>query len=274
MDVTDDQDPRSGREPIHANIWRTAKLLRGEDRMAKLYDPSQPLISVHVPKCAGTSFYDVLRNWFKSGFLRHYPNERTGAEPTRHSLAWRKLLRIPVCIHGHFNFQRGSGFDAYYPGSTQIITIVRDPWELNISNYFYGKRRLHQGKLYRSGRNIAEEYPETLREYLCKQNKSFIPSFFPKEMNLGNFRDILEERYLFVGTSEDLSGSVQQLADLLGYKPPIVKHLNPSQWDEASALEDLGSLKSRFHDNNELAYAIYNYARNKNRQPGVMAEAN
>jgi len=50
------------------------------------YNPKKPLISIHIPKCAGTSFTDVLKIWFKGGFLRHYHNEKTNTSPKKHKI--------------------------------------------------------------------------------------------------------------------------------------------------------------------------------------------
>ena len=40
------------------------------------YDPARLLVSVHVPKCAGTSFAELLRSWFGARLHLHYPDAR------------------------------------------------------------------------------------------------------------------------------------------------------------------------------------------------------
>lgn len=90
----------------------------GWSRMS--YNPEKPLISGHFPKCAGTSFNRVLRKWFGRKLLRHYVDEKTGRMPKRYSLyggMFTKRPKVGLCIHGHFNRERGTGVDAYYPGN-------------------------------------------------------------------------------------------------------------------------------------------------------------
>lgn len=223
---------------------------------SKRYDPNHPLISIHIPKCGGTSFLSVLREWYGSGFLEHYVNERRNQPPERHDL--NKLRSRPVCIHGHFNYQRGNGPDVYYPEANQFITIVREPFEHHLSDYYYAKRQSRKGVLYRSGVDMnAVACRQTLQEFLSERRKSYIPNFFPPEMNFSNYKDILEERYIYIGLCEDLQRSVDSLAYLLGRAAVEIGHLNKSAWDEVVS----DDLQVRFREENELAYAIYEYAK-------------
>lgn len=52
----------------------------------KQHDPRKPLFSIHIPKCAGSSFSEVLKGWFGSGYRRHYPNEKRNTPPRKHNL--------------------------------------------------------------------------------------------------------------------------------------------------------------------------------------------
>ena len=69
------------------------------------YDNSRPLISIHVPKCAGSSSYQVLRKWYGRKLLRHYYDEKRNRMPKRHKLTtglFRKRSREGICIHCQF----------------------------------------------------------------------------------------------------------------------------------------------------------------------------
>ena len=36
------------------------------------YNPNEPLISIHIPKCGGTSLRQILNNWFRPNFRAQY----------------------------------------------------------------------------------------------------------------------------------------------------------------------------------------------------------
>src|SRR5262245_8731415 len=99
----------------------------------KLYDPEKPLISLHIPKCGGTSFRAVLQHWFGPNLYRHCFYERLTKPPRKYD------LEGGMCIHGHFNRKRQIGVSDYYPEVDQFITILRDPFEMTVSRYFYAK---------------------------------------------------------------------------------------------------------------------------------------
>ena len=228
--------------------------------MPQNYNKALPLISVHIPKCAGTSFGAVLRKWYRFGFLKHYYKERWALRPRRHRLGWYKYLNIPVCIHGHFNFTRGFGYDTYYPDAQQFITIVRDPWDVHLSNYFYVQGLAATTGFYRDGVAHNTSYFGTLENYLQSHAQSHIPNFFPPEMNTNNYREILEQKFLYVGTFEQLRQSVMRLAEILDFPIIDVGHLNPSKRPKAIAPEIEAAYKAKFREQNALAFAIHDYA--------------
>lgn len=228
----------------------------------KIYDPGLPLISVHIPKCAGSSFSDVLKLWFKRNYLGHYHNEKTNTPPVKYDLSEDPLTQKPrfgLCIHGHFNNDRGNGISDYYPGAGQIITILRHPFNLHLSTYFYVKREAltEGGGAYRSGKpHPIIQSNWNLREYLTNCKKSYIMSFLPPEITLDNYHSILENRFLYIGVSEKLQPAVDMLSEILGFPPVTVPRRNVSEWSEKipdGALEE-------FEEKNSLEMSIYKYA--------------
>ena len=113
------------------------------------------VVSIHVPKCAGTSFRNVLSDQFGSRLWLNYGSIFTEAD-------FRPEL-IPAntaCIHGHF---LGDAFDSFVP-RPRFMTWVRHPVDRVVSNYYHCLRspdlrddccrRLHEEKL--SLRGFAE----------------------------------------------------------------------------------------------------------------------
>jgi hypothetical protein len=58
------------------------------------YEQDELLVSIYIPKCAGTSLLKVLRTWFSPGFSEQYPNDQGIYDPFDASFVKR--------VHGHF----------------------------------------------------------------------------------------------------------------------------------------------------------------------------
>src|SRR4051812_44760915 len=213
----------------------------------KLYDADKPLISIHVPKCGGTSFQSVLGQWFGPGFYPHYAVGRLSQLPQRHE------FKGSICIHGHFNKRRKIGVRDYYPDADQFITMLRDPFEMAVSRYFYGKwlgeNRFIKGK----PAPIQARFPD-VRAYLKRE--FYLRYFFPSEVTLETYEEMFERQFVYVGITEDLQTSVEVLARRLGFQPVEVGRLNTSVHDEEVTAE----MREEFVAQHPLEYAIYNYA--------------
>jgi hypothetical protein len=223
------------------------------------YDRRKPLISIHIPKCAGTSFVGVLEHWYGRRLYRHYFDERRGRMPERIDLEHGRFgrRRKGVCVHGHFNSDRGFGVREYYPEVEQFITIVRDPFELHLSNFFYLKRL--GPRLYRDGGSVAKGTDDTfdLEAYLARKPRSFMLGCFPFALTLSNYRDLLERYFVYIGVSEDLQTSVDRLAERLGFRSVRVPVKNVAERTE----EVPQGARDRFIEANPVEWAVYNFAR-------------
>jgi hypothetical protein len=86
------------------------------------------IISIHIPKCGGTSFRSVLegiygeRLWLNYGIMFSPAQVRTDLIP-----------RDTRCIHGHF---LADTFDALAP-PPRLVTWLRHPVERVVSNYYH-----------------------------------------------------------------------------------------------------------------------------------------
>lgn len=100
----------------------------------KPYDPARPLISLHVPKCAGTGLMNILSTLpaARFRFLPHYPDINENLPPD-----WKEP---GVVIHGHFQRFKGEAIETVCPGADQFMTVLRDPLDILVSSYYYGVR--------------------------------------------------------------------------------------------------------------------------------------
>jgi hypothetical protein len=160
------------------------------------------LISVHMPKTAGTSFTASLRGHFGDRLALAY-NDRP-----LHQAAWRRngqaasralanRLRRPLdtrieCVHGHFlpiAFRW-----ARFSSPVQYVTWLRDPVQRLVSHYEHWRRE------------PDPPASDTLHHRMLEENWSFEEfAFRPELRNVysGFLWGFPVERFDFIGISED-----------------------------------------------------------------------
>lgn len=173
------------------------------------------IISVHVPKCAGTSFRHVLHGiygetiWYNYGTIFERGQARPELVP-----AGTKM------IHGHF---LADSFDDLYP-DRKLLTWVRHPVERVVSNYHHFLRS-----------------PD-MRDDCCR-------ALHEKKLSLREFSDLdwmrnLSTRYLankpvgdfqFIGVTERFRESMLQFCEIYGFRSVMVlprENINPERVTE------------------------------------------
>lgn len=227
------------------------------------YNRFRTIFSIHIPKCSGTSFTEVLRQWFWPGFHAHYFNHEYDRMPSPPMLAKRVLHRaglLPLVVHGHFE-EECAVFETY-PKARQFITVIRDPLEMQLSLFFDHQRRLQEfGALYWKGQKVEMEYGGDLDTWVAKR-PCYLLKFFPWEMTLENYKEIINQHFIHIGTTEQIQESINIFAQKLGKKTVTIPHTNQSPRNRHPSEQAVKAFKSK----HILEYAIYHYVYNLNSQ--------
>jgi hypothetical protein len=172
------------------------------------------IVSVHLPKTAGTSFKDVLRQhygWKLHKDNRDFPIHQTDNQRQQQALEFAQSLSNrrapfhswfkPACIHGHFLPRK------YLPlakfEEIQFVCWMREPAERLLSHYHFWKRSYHPEKSQALQRRVVEE--NWSLERFC---------FSPEMQNL--YARLLWqfplERFDFIGITEFYETDLQAFA--------------------------------------------------------------
>lgn len=208
------------------------------------YNKNKPLITIHVPKAAGSSFRKIMEHWFGNRIYLHYYDEVNGRMP------YRIGLREGFCVYGHFNKNRGFGIESYYPQVDQFITMLRNPLELVVSEYFFMRKT---GWKWKDKSRIPLV---DIHTYLEKVQINML-NHFPFGLNENNFEEILHSSFIHIGIVEDIGCSIKIIAEKLGFKPPQhVQKLNQTERSQRVPYE----LLKTFKDKHPLEYKVYEFA--------------
>lgn len=209
------------------------------------------LISIHIPKTAGTSFRNTLKGVYgEQGVVRlDIGLVRQEVRVDEQLYDDNHLPLKTRVVHGHFSYPLlQKNFDL--PRSIPVITWLRDPVERVISNYFYLAKRLAEELDEESkGLNILKKMQRSLLEYAAYE---------PSQNRMSKFLEGLElEELLFVGIQEDYDRSLERLAGLLGWKDyPVFHHNETGKIDTRVSPEE----RARIRELNSRDVALYERA--------------
>jgi hypothetical protein len=241
------------------NIKRQAYHLLVRAPLARI-SPAKPVyVFHHIPKCGGTSMEMVLARWFV--FVPDYRTGPSSGIPARLDL---HKLRSGHCLVGLYDSEGYYLYQRYPEVLTsdrfRLITLVRDPLQVRLSLYYYGKKR--KAGLYNK-LNKLEDHIFSGSNYLAGR--------FPA--TLENYKEVID-RYFFVGILEQPQASLDILAHMIGKPPQKFPWENASRSHGGSASDGLSEEQvARFREQNSLDYLFYDYCVQKFNEKLAMLNA-
>ena len=224
----------------------------------KTYDPSKPVLYTHIPKCAGTSVIRLLKHWFGPQYHKLNQDESKDIILPRVDTQDEQgnWLADVKCIHGHFNHGRGYGLPYFYPELDQYFTILRDPFDLVCSMYFFVKGRSMRGEFWFRGEqvDIRDQFP-TVESYV-ESYPYWLYDHLPRDLTIANYREKINKKFVYVGVFEDLKISIQNLGKVLGKEMWDMPHMNESVYDEIVPEQ----LRAKFYEDYPLLKCVYDLA--------------
>ncbi|MBI3884806.1 MAG: sulfotransferase family 2 domain-containing protein [Opitutae bacterium] len=198
---------------------------------------STMILSVHIPKTAGVSVRNILKEHFGAGFVLYY------WEPT--DAYGRVLPAVPdsaECVHGHFPADQFAG---RFP-EARLVTWVRDPVERVASSYYYRLR-----------------HPDW-RHPVCRE-------LHAKKLSLADYAALPLVRnemvrffggkqpadFFFIGVMEEFARSLARMSSLLGLPAAPERHDNGNPDKKTSRYEIDPGVRREIEELNEGDAELY-----------------
>lgn len=230
--------------------------------------PDRPmLVSVHLPKTAGTSFGTALRERFGDGLHEDYttlplnqPRGRREWSAVRAGLAGRAQPVAASAIHGHFlPLQYRIALRGL---ETRFVTWLRDPVDRLLSHFHFWQRTAHMAT------------PAQPLRYRMLQERWSLERFClgPEMRNL--YRQYLwgfpPDRFHFIGITERYEHDLDLFARhfLDGRATSVHVRANPRGEGAGYAIDP--ALRARIERHHAADVALYRWAAGRREQPVVL----
>jgi hypothetical protein len=174
---------------------------------------NKAIISVHVPKAAGTSFVIWLESVFGNGQLRlDYadrpidPKSEMNVDPAGFLSRYGAARRLPegtLVVHGHFWAKKYERIENAFR-----ITFLRDPIERTISHYYFWLNTPGDG--HSLHQRVLDEGMGMLDFARLPQMRGFYRHYFFRDVNMAGFD--------FIGDMSFFDEELGRLEALLGVR--------------------------------------------------------
>lgn len=205
------------------------------------------IVHLHIPKTGGSSLLDLYRKNYGSNAVVSVKRASVKGKTKEELINFFSAMERPQLkvLHGHFYW---SEVGAYAKNSERlkIVAFFRDPVERVISNFFFFKKRIKEGKVTSTNLNRMDE---TLLEYAALDES---------KNRMSKFMAGLEpENLFFAGLMENFESDVEELFSKLGCNITQVSktNTNPHFLKERESISE--SERGKIADYNKQDIELY-----------------
>jgi hypothetical protein len=187
------------------------------------------LLSIHIPKTGGTSFYQVLQQGYGPAVTPALKRRDYAALIARHGSLEAAFGPETRAVHGHLYYRELEGL--HRASGAKVICWLRHPVERVWSNYRFFIHRLQNPEL----------NPEVSAQNQHRREESLL-EYASLEENRNRMSKFLEgialKELFFVGILENFEADLQRLCRLMGWPaPPTPPHRNRGELPGKATLD-------------------------------------
>jgi hypothetical protein len=226
----------------------------------------ETLIYLHLPKTAGMTLHRILE--------RRYPRAQTytfdGKRPRRDV---ERFQALPIEQRARFRLLKGHvvfGLHQAVPGAATYMTLLRDPVERVISQYYYAKSQPNHYlyvRLNRDGVDLFEYAARRMTPELSNQQTSMLGGprgtsreKSPTRETLDRAMENLRTHFCVVGLTEEFDASLLLMQRTFGWRTPFYQRENVTGSKPPGAEIDPRA-RELLTELNQLDLELYAFAR-------------
>lgn len=225
------------------------------------------LVFLHIPKTAGSTFHTILGERYPTVTTMNLFGSRYSDPEIKRFIELPEVTKSKIkLLKGHMPF----GLHQYLPGTSKYISILRDPVERIISQYYYIKANTHNplhetlvGKNMSISQIVSSGVSIGLNNGQCRFLNGDISQYAFNQCDegmLNNVKENIRKHYLWLGITERFDESLLVLSKKIGWQnPPYYFRHNTSKTrtkKSGTSLEDINTIQ----EFNQLDITLYDYA--------------
>jgi hypothetical protein len=168
------------------------------------------LISLHIPKSAGTSFRLILQDVYGEDAVQRLDiNKQDGILLNQESVTISQIPAGLKVAHGHFSYSEFKQF--FGEPQAPIITWLRNPVARVVSQYYFLQERFEDQVIHsRNSRNVFKRLCRSLEEFAAVPGNRNLQSRY--------LQGLRPEDLDFIGIVEFFEEDLQELAGKMGWE--------------------------------------------------------